>query len=183
MKNVHIVANAELKFKWIESFETKCTFYLHWNKLYKLDFFHQCILWLFRNNTENIAVEQRGSCILNTEFLSRDIINYCLGYISIFQRHFNSCYRLDIEFRNLFKVDQSDNMLKNICLEVPSLQFVLCALEPIVLSWLAFSSVLWYHQGPVWMTWKKASLSNVWILLMGLYAIKSILHGMCQVFN
>lgn len=73
---------------------------------------------IIQDNTENIAVEQRGSCNLNAEFLSRDSINYCysLGYISIVQRYFNSCYRLDIEFRNLFKVDQSDNMLKNICL-------------------------------------------------------------------
>lgn len=64
-------------------------------------------------------------------------------------------------------------MGKNIYMEMLYFQFVVCVLEPIFLSWLTFSLVFQYHQGPVWMTWKKASLNNVPVLLMGLYAIKS----------
>lgn len=72
------------------------------------------------------------------------------------------------------RVDHSDIILENIYREVSPLKFVVRALEPIFLSWLLFSLVLSYQYEPVCMTWKKASLSNVPILLMGFDAIKSL---------
>lgn len=95
---------------------------------------------------------QRKRIILNAGFLSRDIINYCysLDYSSVVLGHFNPHYRLDIAFRNLFKVGHSDILLKDIDMDLWSMP-----LNPFSLPGLLSVPCCDNHQGPVQMTWKR----------------------------